>query len=398
MSKGHSRPIRVLNAITSTDIGGAQSMLVKLLEARWKAFDGFDQSVLSLRAPGELGTRLARGGVAVHTLGMRYNLPGPIAIARLIALSHTVAPKLLVGWMHHAGIAAWCAASVHRPKLPVIWNIRHSLSDIAYEKASTRLILRQSARLSRRIDALIFNSRVARAQYSAFGYMTDRATVIPNGFDSKYFRPHRDARARLTRLFRMEGTRPIIGMVARNHPMKDPATLINAMRRLWAAGQEADLLIVGPGMEKLADGARISGDRITLSGARDDLADWLPGLDLLVLPSAWGEAFPNIIGEAMACGVTCVATDVGDSQWIIGEHGLVVPPGAPEAMQAAIAKLLQLSPDARRALGLAGRARVIQQFSLPAIAQDYAALYGSVVDSWQSRVRAGVPLGSVEFP
>ena len=297
MSKDHSRPIRVLNAITSTGIGGAQSMLVNLLETRWKAFEGFDQSVLSLRVPGELGTRLVRGGVSVHTLGMRHSLPGPMAVVRLLALSRSLEPELLVGWMHHAGIAAWCAASMRRPKLPVIWNVRHSLSDIAHEKVSTRLILRQSAYLSRRIDALIFNSRVARAQYRAFGYMTDRATVIPNGFNSNYFRPRRDARARLTRLFRMDGSRPIIGMVARNHPMKDPATLINAMRRLWANGQDADLLIVGPGMEQLADSALMSDDRIKLCGARDDIADWLPGLDLLVLPSAWGEAFRTSSGR-----------------------------------------------------------------------------------------------------
>ena len=128
------------------------------------------------------------------------------------------------------------------------------------------------------------------------------------------------------------------------------------------------------------------------SGQRHDIAEWLPGLDLPVLPSVLGEA--NIIGEAMASGAACVATDIGDSRTIVGEEGLAVPPGKPEAMQAAIAQFLCLSPDARCALGLAAHARPIQLFSLPTIAQHYAALYGSVIDSWQSWFNVHVTLGA----
>ena len=176
--------------------------------------------------------------------------------------------------------------------------------------------------------------------------------------------------------------------------MKDPARLIKAMRRPWANGHDADLLIVGPGMKQLANGAHMTSDRITLSGQRHDIAEWLPGLDLPVLPSVSGEAFPNIIGEAMASGAACVANHIGDSRTIVGEDGLEVPPGKPEAMRAAIAQFLCLSPDARCALGLAAHARPIQLFSLPTIAQHYAALHGSVIDSWQSWFNVNVTLGA----
>lgn len=385
-----------MQVITGTGIGGAQTMLEKLVDAGDGVFGGYEQTVLSLMPPGESGARLMQAGVPVHTLGIRGAMPTPRAVFRLAALSRAVAPDLFVGWMHHAGLAAWYAAKMQRLRPPVIWNVRHSLSDVAYEKAMTRALLRYSARLSPSIDAIIFNSHVAKAQYGAFGYALDRATVIPNGFDCDHFRPRKDARTRLASLFPVDGTRPVIGMVARNHPMKDPTTLIEAMRRLSTQGVEADLLIVGPGMERLWSSVRSGpmADRIIVSGQRLDIAEWLPGLDLLVLPSAWGEAFPNIIGEAMASGVACVATDVGDARQIIGECGRVVPPGDVAAMQAAIADLLSLSPDARRTLGLAGRERIIEMFSLTVVARDYAALYASVLRRWRYRQSGGLIIGA----
>ncbi len=383
--------IRLLHAITAMGIGGAQTMLAKLFGAGEGIFARYEQSVLSLMPPGESGVRLMEDGVAVHTLGMRGSVPSPMAVLRLLGLSRGIAPDLFVGWMHHAGLAAYYAAKALHPRRPVIWNVRHSLSDIAHEKATTRAILRHCARLSPQVDAIIFNSHVAKQQYDAFGYATDRAVVIANGFDCAHLQPRHDARAKLARLYPIGGNRPVVGMIARNHPMKDPRTLVEAMRRLWADGMDADLLVVGPGMERLPQSlgrqafASLPADRFILSGQRLDIAEWLSGLDLLVLPSAWGEAFPNIIGEAMACGVPCVATDTGDAKWIIGEHGCVVPPSDPAALHAAIAGMLDLSEETRRALGLAGRDRVARTFSLPVVARQYAALYDQVIDRWRSR-------------
>jgi hypothetical protein len=160
--RSSTRPARLVHAITVTGIGGAQSMLAKLLGMGEGVFGRYDQSVLSLMPPGEIGRRLMEQGVAVHTLGMRSGVPTLQAALRLLRLSRVLAPDLFVGWMHHSGLSAYYAAKLRRR--PVIWNVRHSLSDIAHEKASTRAILRHSARLSRRVDAIIVNSYVAQAR------------------------------------------------------------------------------------------------------------------------------------------------------------------------------------------------------------------------------------------
>lgn len=388
-------PVRLLHAITGTGVGGAQSMLAKLLEAGEGVFDGYAQSILSLMPPGELSGRFIRAGAPVHTLKMRSGMPTPLALARLCLRARAARPELIVGWMHHAGLAAYAAAGLLRPRRPVIWNIRHSLEDMAREKPSTRMALRATIGLSDRIDAHIFNSHVAKAQYAALGYDVGRSVVIPNGFDCGQFRPREDARRKLAEIFHVDVARPIVGMVARNHPMKDPVTLIRACSGLWDAGHDFSLLIAGPGMEALEGNPVMAGlptgarARIRLAAGRFDVAEWLPGLDLFVLPSAWGEAFPNILGEAMASGVPCVATDVGDARWIVGDHGRIVPPGTPEAMCAAMAALLSLAPEERRLLGARARERVIAHFALSAVARDYARLYESVLDRWHSRRPAG---------
>ena len=81
------------------------------------------------------------------------------------------------------------------------------------------------------------------------------------------------------------------------------------------------------------------------------------------------------IGEAMACGVPCVATDVGVLASIIGETGRVVPPRDPRALAAAWEELLALAPDARRRLGQAARLRIQDRYGLASIARRYEDLY-----------------------
>ncbi len=372
-------------------------MLAKLLENGSASAGRYEQSVLSLMVPGELQGRIRATGTPISTLSMRAGVPSPRAAGRLIHLARKTAPDMVMGWMHHGSIAAWYAARALHPHRPIIWNVRRSLTDISHEKLLTRFLLHRTARLSSQVDAIIFNSHVARQQYIALGYANDHITVIPNGFDCEYFKPRPEARERLTQLFGIDGSRPIIGMIARYHPMKDPATLVEAVCRLRLEGPDAHLLVVGTGMNHLARhigpalANSLPSDRLTLADQRFDVAEWLPGLDLLVLPSAWGEGFPNILGEAMASGVPCVATDIGNSAWVVGEAGTIVPPRDPEAMRAAMAAILSLSTDARRTLGMSGRARIEEQFSIGSVAGQYVALYDNVWD----RSRLGPGLGAM---
>lgn len=369
----------ILHTTTGLHQGGAETMLAKLIESQRDP--RLRPVVLSLLPPGVIAERIRARSVRVHSLAMAEGRPSTRAALELVLQGRRIRPDLIQGWMHHGNVAATVTAWAVPGRVPVVWNVRHSLVTMEHEKPLTRLVLRLGARLSRTTAAIVYNARVSAKQYERFGFDPSRVVVIPNGFDCAQFRPRPEARAVLSRTFGIEARVPLVAMVARHHPMKDPENLIEAAGLVRAAGIDFHLLLVGRGFEQppraLEAAARtaLPNDRLTLSGERQDVAAWLGGLDLLVLPSAWGEGFPNILGEAMACGVPCAATDVGDSAWILGPHGAVVPPRDPGALAGVMIELLELPQEARSRLKEAARARVVEHFSLDRVTGQYEALY-----------------------
>ena len=119
-------------------------------------------------------------------------------------------------------------------------------------------------------------------------------------------------------------------------------------------------------------------DLVRVLGYRSNIECLLPGVDVLCLSSAFGEGFPNVLGEAMACGIPCVSTDVGDARSIIGDTGLVVPARAPASLAHAIIDLIDRGPAAREHLGRAARARIETEYSLARIVDRYTALYSEL--------------------
>lgn len=379
MSKGGDN---VLHVITSLHVGGAEIQLLRLAGAL-RLLD-VSSEVISLTRAGAVGGQLDRLGVPVRDVGMSQGSLSPGAAWRLTAMARHAAPSLVQGWMYHGNLAAsWLAlAAPGRP--PVVWNVRHSLHDLTREKPLSRAVIRLGATLSGRPAAIVYNSSVSERQHRDLGYAPARAVVIPNGFDCERFRPRRGARERLRGLIGAGSKAAVVGMVARNHPMKDWANLLAAVALLRAARPELRLAMIGrgfgpddPDAAGMVARAGLAG-AVALLGERDDLHELMPGLDVLALPSAWGEGFPNVLGEAMASGVPCVATDIGDSAWIVGEFGLVVPARDSSALAAALGRLLDLGTGGRERLGGGARDHVAAHFSLAEVARRYAELYATV--------------------
>jgi glycosyltransferase involved in cell wall biosynthesis len=115
--------------------------------------------------------------------------------------------------------------------------------------------------------------------------------------------------------------------------------------------------------------------RLKLLGERHDTPRLLAGLDVHVSSSAFGEGFANAIGEAMACGIPCVVTDVGDSALIVGETGLVVEPRQPQDLSRALEEALTWAPAERARRGVAARARIQQKFDIDAIVAALESFY-----------------------
>ena len=370
--------LRVLHVITGVTMGGAEMMLFRLLARR-------SRPVL---AHGPVAARPGGGRRADQRPGRAAadpgHAPGTAAVAghaapdpdRALA-SAVPAAGLDVPWQPGSKRLALLSGR----RLPVIWNVRHSMHDMGHENLLTRGFIRLGAALSSTTRAIIYNARLSASQHEALGYDSDKTVVIPNGFDCQLFRPRPEMAQRLRHQARIQPGRVIVGMVARNHPQKDPGNLIKATALLADRGVNVHVVIVGPGFD--TDNAEVMSaiaqagvaGRFSLLGERHDIPDIVAGLDIATLPSAWGEGFPNVLGEAMACGVPCVTTDIGDSAWIVGGVGIVVPPRDPEALAAGLGRLAALGCDGRRQLGAAARARVLEHFEVDDIVGRYQALY-----------------------
>lgn len=289
---------------------------------------------------------------------------------------------MVQGWMYHANLAATVAAVPSR--VPVIWSIHHSLHQVGEEKPLTRAVMRCGAYLSRLADRIVYVSQASAQQHEASGYRGDRRIVIPNGFDCRQFRHVNGSRVALRHELGSSERTPLIGMVGRYHPAKDHRTFLEAASLLLEATRNEEprpeFVLVGSGVDGSNDelASRIDRlgirDAVHLLGERTDLPQIYSALDVFTSSSS-GEAFPLVVGEAMACGVPSVVTDVGDCAAVVGDSGLAVPAQDPKALKLGWEKVLQMNVDQRVQLGDRARSRVLEEYTLDAISERYASLY-----------------------
>lgn len=375
--------IKIAHIITGLGPGGAETMLCKLLTHMDTS--RFQNTVISLTDEGRIAHDIRQLGIPVHSLGLRPGIPHPFGLLRLVRRLRVQQPDIVQTWLYHAdllGLVGGRLAGVPS----IAWNVR--CTELREEDHSRLLfwLLRLLAYLSRGPQAVVVNSEAGRRVHEKIGYRPRQWVVIPNGFDTERFRPSPEMRSVVRKRLGVPENSFLVGMVARYHAMKDHSTFLNAVSQL-ARGRGADIrvMLVGQGIDG-SNGALVNQiknlnmqDKVLLLSEREDIPDLMASLDIAV-SSSYSEGFSNVIGEAMACGVPCVVTDVGESAYIVGDTGLVVPPRDLGAFASALEQLLSMGTDRRRALGQAARERIISLFSIENIAKEYEKLYCDICD------------------
>jgi glycosyltransferase involved in cell wall biosynthesis len=370
--------IRVTHIITGLAADGAEKMLHRLIAGMDRNL--FQNEVISLTDRGLMASNIEACGIPVHALGITSGFNAPYALARLIRCLRMAKPQLAQTWMYHADLFGGIAAKLAGCPT-VVWNIRHSALDSRVDSYRTDQIARMCARLSRLIPTrIVCCSENSRDAHLKIGYASDRMTVIPNGFDLGAFRPDARDREAIRRELAIPESAPVIGIVGRYHPAKDHDTFLLAAGQLHRERPEVKFALCGRGVDRhnaeLAERIRSAGleGACYLLGHRDDMRRVFNLLDIVTSAST-GEAFPNVIAEAMACGVPCVVTDVGQSRVIVGDTGRVVPPRASGALVQAWRDTLALCLHERKRLARLARQRVEQNFALPDVIARYENLY-----------------------
>jgi len=373
----------IAHVIPTLELGGAETMLAKVLAGMRR--DRWRSSVVSLRDRGALAGRIESAGARISTIGMRGSLPGLGAAWRLRREVRALAPDLIQGWMYHGNLAALAGRALGPGRPPVVWNIRSDVFQFSVEKHLTAGVVQLCRILSSRANRIIYNSRSSAQGHAALGFATRGAVVIPNGFDTRLFAPSPVTRALFRRRLGVSDDVVLIGRLGRYHPVKDFPGFLEAAAIVVGHRKQVGFVLAGPevtpGNAELVSAVERFGlgDRVHLLGDVTLVHELMAALDVLCSSSAYGESFPNVLGEAMACEVPCVATDLGDSALVVGEAGRIVPPRDPLALAAACEALVDLGADGRRRLGAVGRARILRDFSLQHVISQYESVYDELL-------------------
>lgn len=369
--------IKILHLITGLNTGGAETNLQRLTEAMDSG--RFENIVVSLTAPGPLSAMLREQGIRVDAIGMSRSLPSPAAFWRLYRLLRAERPHILQTWLYHSDLFGLLLGRAAR--VPAIaWNIRCSYMGEDYQGGINGALIGLLARLSRFPNVVVANSHAGQDEHTALGYKPKRWAVLENGFDLAVFKPQADARADLRRDLNLADDTVLIGLVARYDPIKDHAGFLRAAAELHATDGAVHFVLIGSGMDNenaalngLIDDLGIRG-RVHLMGRREDIPTLTAGLDIATCCSL-GEGFPTIVGEAMACAVPCVVTDVGDAARIVGDTGIVVPPAHAQALARGWREMIAKGAEGRVNLGRRALERIESHYSLARCVERYQDLY-----------------------
>lgn len=368
----HPIPKTILFLTRSLDRGGAERQLVVL--AKGLARRGHGVAVAVFFGGGVYETELVEAGVRVISLGKRSRWDVLPFLIRLVRFLRKECPAVMHSYLGVPNILA----TVLKPLLlgtRIVWGVRASNVDLSRYDWLSRLAYALERRLARFADRIIANSQAGKRYAVENGFPEDKIVVIPNGINTEYFRFDPEGRQQVRSEWGLGENKVLIGLVARLDPMKDHPTFLEAASHITRGRHDVRFVCVGEGSADYAEVIKehavalgLSG-RLIWAGARDNMPAVFSALDIATSSSSFGEGFSNTIAEAMACGVPCVVTDVGDSAHIVGDTGGVVAPGDGSALAAAILNLTNLPREERQALGNAGRARIVSEFGLDRLVQ-----------------------------
>lgn len=368
--------MKVTHVITGLGTGGAEAMLYKVILG---SAPDIKQCVISLTKGGKHKQKLDALGVDVLELDLKRQLFFPWRWWSEVKNRLCKDANVVHAWMYHAMLFTTILSFFDRqPRAKLIWNVRHSLKDMRHEKPVLRLLIRLLGLLIHRTDKVIFNSTQSLQQHGAHWSLTDRSAVIPNGFNTDIWHPaEKGQENRLKQRLNIHNAR-ILGHVGRVHPMKNHQGLLTAFSGLAKHIPDLHLVMIGKGTTELRINDPEVAKRVHCLGERQDIDSLMPCFDFFVLCSNWGEGFPNVLGEAMACNLPCLVTDVGDCAAILANEDWVIQPFSAAQLSNRLQSLVCLPEAEVRQLANDNRHRVVQHYSLPHIVGLYTQLYRDI--------------------
>lgn len=354
--------MKILFLARQLNIGGAERQLVIL--ANELASRGHEVVIASYYPGGALSEKLDTSRVRLLSLGKRSRWDLFSLYVKVWRVVKQERPAVFHGWMHTQNLVA-TFVKIFFPKIKLFWCLRSSDLEMVQDAVERFEVWLQS-RLSGFPDCVVVNSMAGLEHAVSSGIPREKMLFIPNGIDTNVFYPDEGEGKRVRADWRISESTKIIGKVARFDPIKNHPAFLQAAARIAAERPDVHFVCVGHGREayvnQLKEMTRTLGieNRVQWIDARPDVRAVYNALDVFCSAS-YSEGFPNVIGEAMACGRHCVVTDVGDSKLVVGPTGISVPSNDVDALTAGLRAKL----DAGEALNLRARQRILENFTVP---------------------------------
>jgi glycosyltransferase involved in cell wall biosynthesis len=356
--------IRIVFIIRSLETGGAERQLFELVRGLDKTI--FSISILVFYPGGELTSELEDiEGVKIICMGKNGRWDLLTFLPRLISTVHSLHPHIVHGYLDVPNILSLLAGRFCGAK--IIFGVRNSFINFSNYDWTLKITYRLANLLSPYSDKIIVNSYAGLDFHKSQGLSTRKAVVIPNGIDTAWYMPDRLASESIRQAWNIKPGELLVGTVGRIDPQKGLPTFIAAAKDIKATHPNVRFVCVGSGSHDywqiLKDQAASLDVEILWVGKRKDMAAVYNAFDVLVLASSYGEGFPNVVGEAMACEIPCVITDIGDSARIVNQTGIVIHPHDHHALAEGVNTLLRMTLAERQMLGKVARERIIEKFS-----------------------------------
>ena len=361
--------IKIFHVISGLNTGGAERFLHNILSSDLIK-KKYNNTVISLISEGHYGPLLKKAGINVVTLDMKYGSLNLGPIWKFYRILKKQKPEILQGWMYNGNLVALLGKLFFSKKSKLAWNIRLTLEIFLEMKLFTRVSIKLGKFFSSIPNSIIYNSNRSIDQHESLGFKNNKNIFVPNGFDVDEWRPNDLNKNKVREKLSIPKNAIVFGYVGRGDYQKDLPNLFKAFEAVCKNNLNIFLIAVGRKLDQYG----YNSDQIKFLGEREDVSNIMNIFDIFCLSSR-AEGFPNAIGEAMSCGIPCIATDVGDTKFIIGETGWVVPPRNTPKLIEAMNLALQLSEDQLKILGKKARKRIIDHFSISLIEKQYDQFY-----------------------
>ena len=335
--------LRIMLLTRSFNYGGAERQIVTLAKELHKHGH---EIIVTVFSNGPLEIELNQAGVPFYVLEKRSRLELGF-FWRLLQLINQNQPTIIYSFLGVPNVVN-LLVKLFFPKTAIVWGVRCSYLDAKDNDWLSRIWEQLEIFLSRFPNLIIANSQAGFDNAISNGFPQNSMIVIPNGIDTTKFYPHPKLRQKFRNLWRVTEDEMLIGRIGRLHPMKDYPTFLKAAAELAKEKSNVRFVCVGNSLQEnytqelyqLTNQLGLS-HKVIWAGAQANMCGVYNALDIFVSSSSYGEGFPNVIGEAMACGITCIVTDVGDSAWIVSDIGLVIPPENPATLKMVLKQILE---------------------------------------------------------